>query len=79
MAIIITTKSGSTYTIRQETDGSIIIQKGLFCAKVVSVNEPIRVGSRLNFDCRRYSIYGDLETTLSFLKSTPITGIEVKI
>ncbi len=71
---IIKTQSGSTYYL-SERDGRTFLMKGLLIGEVVKFNEEVKVGGVLNVELIKENMYGTPETSPSWLRTTPITGI----
>ncbi len=76
MAITITTETGSRYVI-QEKKEKILISKGAFLeAELVKIRSSLRVGEKLEADIRKYSIYGQPQKDLTYIRTGKIVRID---
>ena len=76
--INVNTQSGSSYMLEQKGD-KLFIRKGILSGTVIKIYEEIKVGGILHIDFIKDGLYGTPDAHTMFLRSTPITGIDILI
>ena len=76
VTVTVHTASGSLYTFRKKGD-NIAFLRGMMEGVVTKFKQPISLGGVLAINFRKYGIYGQLENSEMFLRSTRITRIEI--
>ena len=76
--IILSTESGSQYMLYEE-NGETFFSKGIHLSgRIVKLHEEIKIGGSLHIDFCKHNIYNQLQDSVMFLKSPPITRITLQ-
>ncbi len=71
--MLIKTISGSNYFF-EVNNGSLWFSKGLTEGKVVAI-KGLEIGEKLEITFHQFNIYGELENSISIIRSTEIVSI----